>query len=211
MKLTRELGDQRPHAFVFTGDGQAEIRHLEAISNKFDGEERQLLFPIALAPQKTTGLNALAILRVAIPKYPNLRRFLFIVDREHFSSSTRRVRKEAEVAAFLTKQLHASVFKSTELTPDVAFLINGSLEANAFELCIAIRGFTAKGGAEEEMARLIELKLHAQVEPNHEAVRKFLKDRRTDESRLIKHSSIKYVEQAFPGICSALRWLEKQP
>jgi len=207
MRITRELKEQQVNAFVFTGDGKTEARHLIALCRKLNGNAKSLWFPKVplTVNRKVTGLHALKLLRGLIVKY-ELSRFLFLIDREHFSPKACRKGKESEEARdFLEKEIRVRIDAINELTPRYTFLFNGSLGSKSFELCLAIRGVNSN--AEEEEALLIHLKLGAQVEPVDYKIRRFLRNSGISEEGLITGSSIGKLKKAFPGLCGALEWV----
>lgn len=209
MRLIREIRDQEIVAFVFTGDGQTEANNLSPLCEKFNGTTKTLWFPKTPLPEirsRASGVQALLPLRILVAKY-KLDRVLFILDREHFKVRSRRISQEInEVRWFLINKINIKITDITELVPSYAFVINCSVGNRNFELCLAIRGTSMH--AEEERAKLIQLRLNSPVEPDDREITRFFRQCGMDEKECIRGSSLNHLNQAFPSLCSALRWLE---
>lgn len=211
MRLIREIRGQQIVAFVFTGDGQTEANNLSPLCEKFNGTTKTLWFPKVPLPEiksRTSGVKALQPLRLLVTKY-ELDRVLFILDREHFKERSRRRSQEInEVQWFLINKINIKITDITELVPSYAFIINCSVGNKNFELCLVIRGTSLN--AEEERARLIQLRLNSTVEPDDREIAHFFRRSSIDEEGCIRGSSLNQLNQAFPSLCSALQWLEAQ-
>jgi len=211
MRLMREIKDRQIVAFVFTGDGQTEANNLSPLCEKFNGTTKTLWFPKTPLPEirsRASGVHALLPLRLLVTRY-ELDRVLFILDREHFSVSSRRRAQEInEVLRFLRNKLNIVIENITELVQSCAFVINCWMGDNHFELCLAIRGTSSN--ADEERARLVQIKLSSKVEPHDREINHFLRESGIDEKDLIRGCSLNHLNKAFPSLCSALRWLEAQ-
>jgi len=208
MRMTKDSKGEQVHAFVFTGDGRTEFRHLSAICKKLDGTTKVLWFPespIPLKREKDTGLYSLRNLRQITMEYRQ-RRLLLAIDREHFGTEAQRSGKELDEAKdFLQKRIRATVADASVLMPQNAFLLRCSFGSQSFDLCLAIRETH-----EKEIAQLIQFKFHTKIEPVDSQIRSFLKKIKMDEETLIEKCAAKYLAQAFPGLYCALSWIEEQ-
>jgi hypothetical protein len=206
MKMTRDAKGQPVHAFVFTGDGRTEFKHLSALCEKLNGVTKLLWFPELPMPlrskEKQTGLAGLRIIRDLVITQGQSR-LLFVVDREHFKSQPGE--ESEEVKTCLSRQVHARIQSVLKINQREAFLFKASISSRQFELCLGIRSTH-----EQEMAQLIRLRFDLDVEPSDSVIRKFLKQRKMDEEGLIRQCPHKHLAEAFPGLYSALEWVEKQ-
>lgn len=211
MRLIREIRSQQIVGFVFTGDGRTEANNLSPLCEKFDGETKTIWFPKVPLPEirgRISGVHALLPLRTLVTKY-EIDKVLFILDREHFKIHSRRRGEEInEVMLFLENKMNITSVDMTELVPSSAFVINCLMGNKNFELCVAIRG--SKLNADEERAELIQLRHNSQVEPDDREISRFFRQSDIDEEDCIRGSSLEHLNQAFPSLCSALKWLEAQ-
>ena len=209
MRLVRdlkELKDKQPNILVLTGNGKTESRILAALCEKYDGKEKFLWFPETPIRRrlKETGFKAFNAIKICLAKY-RLGKFLFLIDREHFKE-VRQGREQEEVSRYMEKRLKARIETTCELVSEKAFITRGYLGSYPFDVCTVIFGVTSK--IEEEISELIRLKLKVQVKPDKPSIDRFLKSRRKKVESLIKEASKKYLEEAFPGLCNALKAIE---
>lgn len=202
----REIEDQRPDILVLTGNGKTETRILSALCEKYNGKAKFLWFPETPIRRglKETGFKALHAIGVYLTKY-KLKRFLFLVDREHFKG-TEQTEQEA-VNAHLRKELKAKIETTCEHLPGRAFTTKGCLGNHPFEVCTVIFGTTLK--IEEEISELIRLKFGTQVNPDKAEINRFLRKREKRLENLIAGASKRHLEKAFIGLCSALKKMEE--
>lgn len=209
----RELQHQYANILVLTGNGKTEARILSALCQKYNGKAEFLWFPEVPIRRglKETGFKPLHAIRVYLTKY-KLKRFLFLVDREHLKRvkrKRRRKQKEQEaVNARLKKELKAKIETTCEYLPGKAFTTKAYLGNHPFEVCTVILGITAK--VEEEISELIRLKFQIQVDPDKAEIDRFLKKRGKRLEDIIEETSKGYLEKAFPGLCSALKKMEEE-
>lgn len=205
MKLCRELRNIGGHPFVFTGNGRRELKVLSAICARFDGDTRLLWFPSSpIKPGlKQTGITVLNALVHAIETY-GLGQFLCLLDREHFATH---IDEPSQVCTFLNGK-KASVYSVTCLVPARAFVFQGCLSGRHFELCLVVLGTTSS--LEEEISELIRLVHEIDVSPDKAAIEQFLSVQGCDVRSLIGSASMEHLATAFPGLCSAMKWIERE-
>lgn len=206
MKLVRELKGRQPNILVITGNGRTESRILSPLCEKYNGKAKFLWFPETPIRRglKETGFKAFNAIKICLAKY-KLEKFLFLIDREHFKE-IRKGEEQKEVSGYLEKKLKARIETTRELVPEKAFITRGYLGSYPFDVCTVIFGVTSN--IEEEISELIRLKFKAKVKPDKTVIDRFLKSRGKEIESLVREASKKYLEEALPGLCNALKAIE---
>lgn len=199
MKLIRELAQSEAESYVIIGDGPRDRKILSFMSEKFDGKDKLIWHPNEPKGTKCTGLTALNVLPHAVMRY-GIKKFLFLIDREHFKKGNQ---EQTTIQEYL-KQQKLSIINISPLISNNSFILSGSIYTKSFELCTVI--FGTETNIEEEISRLIKEVYRIQLEPDKNTIEGFLRTK--DLKTIIKTAQMKQLESAFPGLCSALKWLE---
>lgn len=209
MKLVRDIKEiegRRPDVLIITGNGKTERRRiLPPLCKKYNGKAKFLWFPEPPKGKKETGLKPLNAIRDHLIKY-KLERFLFLIDREHFKGIKQGEEQKA-LSEYLGKELKVRIETTSELLSEKAFISRGYLGAYPFDVCIVIFGVTSN--IEEEISELIRLKFKVRVKPDKAEIRRFLKGRGKEFESLIGVTPKKHLEEAFPGLCNALKRIDE--
>lgn len=210
MRLIRELkeiGEEYPDIIiVLTGEGNRERHILTTLCPKYNGQSKCLWFPDVPRGGKQTGKAALNIIDYYARKL-KYERFLFLMDREHFYDSV-----EEQLRKHLENKVKMRVEATHDLVSGKAFLIRGYAGGRMVQIWVAVQG---RIRLEDEMSDLIRLKFGEEVKPQKGEIRNFVK-RAYPKMKSSKHYQIlleraskKYLEQALPGLCAALKRIEE--
>lgn len=202
--------DKRPVTMVTTGDGTSEFRRLNAFSKHYNGK-KVLWFPEKVKyshfrrrsqfqNQKIGGLGALEVLTVYPSKYPELHRYLFIIDKEYFSEKT----KEDIIEKL--EGLGITVESIAELNVG-AFYIFCKYVAHELAVYIAISGKIKY--IEEDLAELIKLEYNSDVDPTKSAIKGFLRSKGLEDKQLIRNARKANLRRAFPNLSSTIMRIEE--
>lgn len=214
MRLIRnlkEIGGESTHTIVvITGNGKTEGYILTALCPKYNGQGKYLWFPAPPRRKKVTGLKALN--SVCEHRRSNHDKFLFLVDRIPCFEGIAQGNEQEQVCRYLEK-LKIRIEATDELARGRAFVLRGYLGGHSLKIWTAIQGRTR---LEDEMSDLIRLKFGEEVKPEKGEIRNFVKRKYPNVKgekyyqALLKSASKKYLEQAFPGLCSVLKRMEKE-
>ncbi len=211
MKLidTDDLRGRKVNYAIITGDGKTELRVLRGLSQKLNGEEIILYFPLITSSRKT-GLSALN----AVKEYPNLYQInslIFIVDRDTFSGEP----PDIKIKEYLTN-IGIDILNINPIKD--AYLINCKFGPYNITLFCIILG--PEIFIEEEIAILFRLKLGQKISLSGEKnyawkdrvkskIYKILRESNIRLENLIKNTGINILEQAFPNLCAVLKKIEE--
>jgi hypothetical protein len=195
MILTRELQKDKGLVLVITGDEGNEERVLKALAPRFDGR-KQLFWPKPPIFRKT-GLIALEAVKV----YPSLigqrnLKVLFLIDQEHI---------KGEIQQEVLKALIGIEIKSVEKIYDKALYIKTSIGEKSIDIYAVVQG--KNKCLEENISELLEI-MGYKVNPDKDEIKKLLKEIRKDLEEIIKETSLKDLEMAFPQLIKTLRILK---
>ena len=154
MNLVENLGTLKPDCIILTGDGRRELEVLRSLSKKYNGHDVILFFPFSPLPKKT-GLNWLDALKTISIKYL-IDSIIYILDGEFFEIN---VSHKDQIQNHL-KSIGIQIVESTSIAE--ALLINCKCREQKITLYCIISGPTTF--IEEEIAQLIELKLHIPID-----------------------------------------------
>ena len=208
MKFIQELGILKPNLLIFTGDGSYERIILRELCEKYNGAEIILWFP-ALPGIRKSGLSALNYLK----DYPNKSRIntlIYIVDGEFFENNAK-----SKIIKYLG-DIGVRVVNTTSIQK--AFLLECEFDPIKIKLYCIISG--PEIFIEEEIAKLIELKLNVKIELSGKKdregrkrikseIKRILRNQNKKIDKLIRETGIKNLEIAFPNICAVLKEIEK--
>jgi hypothetical protein len=199
MILIRDLkelkGNQKPDYVVLTGDGKWEFRVLKGLSKKFDGY-KILWFPEL--PKKFTGKSVYGATKFYVEKH-DICKFLVLYDREHFKGT------DNDVKTLNRLGFRSIVVKS--IIDDRAFVINSKFGSKDVTVFVSIQGDFKS--INEEIAELVYLKFGCKLKSDHKEIRACLKKLGVESiENLIEQSGVKYLKQAFKGLCAVLGIME---
>lgn len=184
-------------AFILTGNGRQDIKILEAICEKYD-HERVLTYPKLPA---TGGKTGLAVIDSAVGIFEHIHGeivVLLLIDKEHLK----------DINTF-EKELLVHGFRVLEKKPCssgycVMFIVSRGPKQGL--IILAIQG--KDKNLEENLSDLIYLRFREKVEPEKQALRKWLREQgRTSLKKLIEETNIETIEKAFPALTDALKFL----
>jgi hypothetical protein len=152
MRLVEDLGNNNAHFLIITGDGRTELKVLRALSEKFNGKDLILFFPFPPRSKKT-GLSALNALKT----YFNIgiTHFIFVVDGDTFEKEPADIKIQEHLKSIGIEIANISLVQG-------AFLINCKSGNKSIVLYCVI--FGPKTFIEEELVKLIELKLEKKID-----------------------------------------------
>lgn len=203
MKVCREINRENPAAIVITGDGRREFRVLSAVGRRYDGV-KTLWFPKKPMKDVQIGLSPLEVLTLYPGKF-KIYSFLYLVDREHFVDLS----PKEKIKEYLKNKLKIEIIEVKEINSSALYF---SCKVGLHHVKLYVSVFGREKCIEEEIASLIKLTLHLNVEPEKGKIEEILKANNIKEEKdLIEKSStsIKDLENAFPGLASILEILEK--
>ncbi len=210
MRLVDNLRGIESYYLVISGNGTfPENVILKNLCRKYNGHGNAIFY-ISTPLKKQTGLNALN----AIPLYPKkfqINSIIFIVDGEHIKENAR---------IEIMKYLESKGIGITEIIPlQRAFLIkckSGPYDIILFCIILGPEVFI-----EEEVAKLIELKLGVKIdlsrkrEPNgrktiKNQIKQVLREKGKTIEELVNNTGKIKLEQTFPNICAVLKKIEEE-
>lgn len=210
MRLVDNLRGIESYYLVISGNGTfPENVILKNLCRKYNGHDKAIFY-INTPLKKQTGLNALN----AIPLYPKkfqINSIIFIVDGEHIKENAR---------IEIMKYLESKGIGITEIIPlQRAFLIkckSGPYDIILFCIILGPEVFI-----EEEVAKLIELKLSVKIdlsrkrEPNgrktiKNQIKQVLREKGKTIEELVNNTGKIKLEQTFPNICAVLKKIEEE-
>ena len=210
MRLVDNLRGIESYYLVISGNGTfPENVILKNLCRKYNGHSNAIFY-ISTPLKKQTGLNALN----AIPLYPKkfqINSIIFIVDGEHIKENAR---------IEIMKYLESKGIGITEIIPlQRAFLIKCKSGPDDIILFCIILG--PEVFIEEEVAKLIELKLGVKIdlsrkrEPNgrktiKNQIKQVLREKGKTIEELVNNTGKIKLEQTFPNICAVLKKIEEE-
>ncbi|KKK42131.1 hypothetical protein LCGC14_0564440 [marine sediment metagenome] len=210
MKVVDNLKGIESYFLLISGNGTFPERVLfKSLCRKFDGEDTTVFY-IDHPIKKQTGLNALNAIPLYSKKY-QISSIIFIVDGEHIKENA---------AIEIRKQLESKGIGINEILPlQGAFLIkckSGPYDILLFCIILGPEVFI-----EEEVARLIELKLGVKIDLSRKGeptgrkaiksqIRQILRKKGIDIEELVMNTGKLKLEKAFPNICAVLKKIEEK-
>ncbi len=210
MKLVDNLKGIEAFYLIISGNGTFPERVIfKSLCKKYNGYDKAI-FSINTPLKKQTGLAALN----AIPLYPKkfqINSIIFIVDGEHIKENAR-----VEIHEYLeTVGLGINEFNPLE----GAFLIkckSGPYDITLFCIILGPEVFI-----EEEVAKLIELKLGVKIDLSRKGepagrksikkqIKQVLRENRKKIEELVITTSKSKLEEVFPNICAVLKKIEEE-
>ncbi len=210
MKLVDNLKGIEAFYLIISGNGTFPERVIfKSLCKKYNGYDKAI-FSINTQLKKQTGLAALN----AIPLYPKkfqINSIIFIVDGEHIKENAR-----VEIHEYLeTVGLGINEFNPLE----GAFLIkckSGPYDITLFCIILGPEVFI-----EEEVAKLIELKLGVKIDLSRKGepagrksikkqIKQVLRENRKKIEELVITTSKSKLEEVFPNICAVLKKIEEE-
>lgn len=210
MKLVEELGNLKPDYIIITGDGRSDLKVLKAVSERFNGQDLVLFFPLSPLRRKS-GKSALDSIK-NIPGDHKINSIIYIVDGDTFDAD---VNADIEIRDYLLS-IGIDVINIESIGD--AFLINCEFGNYEVVLYCIISG--PQTFIEEEIAELIKLTLNIEINLTGERnidwkkrvkreVNQALKANNIKLENLIKNPMINKLETAFPNICAILKKIEE--
>ncbi len=198
-----ELGERGADVYALIGDGGRELRILifKIAAEKYN-HSRIVKIPELRPLQRTTGVRGLdAVIRelaLLLPKTA-VTTYIILIDREHVSN-IEQLRRKLEEYGFAVQNyevLHEGCWKVR--------VERGTKGAIVY---VVIFGF--KKCIEEHLVELIHLLYNEQIEPEKDAVNRWLRKHRLKDEDLVKEALRRQVfEKTFPQLAIALRELAK--
>jgi len=208
MKLVEELREFKPNYIIISGDGRNEFKILKELCREFNGQNKILWFPFTILSRKT-GLKALDSVKT-IPSLYALNSIIYIVDGDVFEGA-------ADIQ--IKKYLQSIGIEVVDINPiQEALLIQCRFGNHDIILYCIISG--PETFIEEEIAKLIELKLGVKIDLSgnrdrswKENVRYKIKQVRKENQinleQLMRSAGRNNLERAFPNICAVFRKIEE--
>lgn len=210
MRLVDNLRGIESFYLVISGNGTfPENIILKNLCRKYNGHGNAIFY-INTPLKKQTGLNALN----AIPLYPKkfqINSMIFIVDGEHIKENAR---------IEIMKYLESKGIGINEIKPlQRSFLIK--CESGPYDLILFCIILGPEVFIEEEVAKLIELKLGVKIdlsrkrEPNgrktiKNQIKKVLREKGKTFKELISSTGKVKLEETFPNMCAVLKKIEEE-
>ena len=210
MRLVDNLRGIESYYLVISGNGTfPENVILKNLCRKYNGHDKAIFY-INTPLKKQTGLNALNAI-LLYPKKFQINSIIFIVDGEHIKENAR---------IEIMKYLKSKGIGITEIIPlQRAFLIkckSGPYDIILFCIILGPEVFI-----EEEVAKLIELKLGVKIdlsrkrEPNgrktiKNQIKQVLREKGKTIEELVNNTGKIKLEQTFPNICAVLKKIEEE-
>ena len=210
MKVVDNLKGIESYYLIISGNGTFPERVIfKSLCKKYNGYDKAI-FSINTPLKKQTGLAALN----AIPLYPKkfqINSIIFIVDGEHIKENAR-----VEIKKYL-KTLGISINEFNPL--EGALLIkckSGPYDITLFCIILGPEIFI-----EEEVAKLIELKLGVRIDLSRKRepdgrksiknqIKQVLRENRKRIEELVSTTSKSKLEEVFPNICAVLKKIEEE-
>ncbi len=210
MRLVDNLRGIESYYLIISGNGTfPENVILKNLCRKYNGHSNAIFY-ISTPLKKQTGLNALNAI-LLYPKKFQINSIIFIVDGEHIKENAR---------IEIMKYLESKGIDITEIIPlQRAFLIKCKSGPDDIILFCIILG--PEVFIEEEVAKLIELKLGVKIdlsrkrEPNgrktiKNQIKQVLREKGKTIEELVNNTGKIKLEQTFPNICAVLKKIEEE-
>ena len=210
MRLVEILGGIESYYLVISGNGTfPEKVILKNLCKKYNGHEKAIFY-ISPPLKKQTGLNALN----AIPLYPKkfqINSIIFIVDGEHIKENAR---------IEIMKYLESRGIGINEIIPlQRSFLIK--CKSGPYDLILFCIILGPEIFIEEEVAKLIELKLGVKIDLSRKRetngrktiknqIKQILREKGKTLEELISSTGKVRLEETFPNICAVLNKIEEE-
>ncbi|KKM91396.1 hypothetical protein LCGC14_1228940 [marine sediment metagenome] len=210
MKVIDNLRGIESYFLLISGNGTFPERVLfKSLCRKFNGEDKTVFY-IDHPIKKQTGLNALNAIPLYSKKY-QIRSIIFIIDGEHI---------EKNAAIEIQEHLESLGIFINEILPlQGAILIkckSGPYEIILFCIILGPEVFI-----EEEVARLMELKLGVKIDLSRKGeptgrkaikkqIKQILRERSIGIEELVKNTGKPKLNDVFPNICAVLKKIEEE-
>lgn len=214
----RFVSDRPGEPLILTGNGRGEFYLLKKIVEKLDGTSKELFFPyfqskvLMELPKARTTLAVLKSLMEYVEEY-DVKRFLVILDLEHFTGEIRGDIEEK------LESLGVTIAETAALNPphDNALRVEGqSRSGRDFVALIAVMGDEICPKTECHIAHLIDEKYGVWIDPPKDDADKmeFLKKvkeitRARNYGKLIENLSEEELTEFFPQLLHALNTAER--
>jgi hypothetical protein len=211
----RFVSDRAGEPLILTGNGRGEFYLLKEIVAKLDGTSKNIFFPyfqskvLVEIPKTRTTLAVLKSLIEYVAEY-DVKRFLVILDLEHFTGEIR-----GDIEDKL-ESLGVTIAETETLNPpyDNALHVEGrSRSGRDFVVLITVMGDEICPKIECHIAHLIKEKYGAWIDPNQDKEDFVKKVRRTTGARRYGKLAEELTEEElikfFPQLLHALRAIER--
>ena len=189
--------------YVLLGNGSRDRRVLEAIASKLDHD---IVMKEPTMPRNLGLDGVVRALRTCLER-TRVRVYLLVLDIEHLKVYGERCVEEVIREAFSRYGLGIDVEKLSDYVYKLELAL-GHRRALAY---LAINGLESNG-LEENLAKLIEVRLGEKVSPDK--VYRVLRDLGKRDIDIVAEASMEELASAFPGLVNALKALRrllKQP
>ncbi len=209
MRLVDNLEGIESYYLIISGNGTfPENVIFKNLCIKFNGYEKAIFY-VNTPLKKQTGLAALN----AIPLYPKkfrINSLIFILDGEHIKKNSR-----IEIQKYL-ESIGIGIIEFILLQGAILMKCkSGPYDIVLFCIILGPEVFI-----EEEVAKLIELKLGVKIDLSRKRepagrkliknqIKKRLREKRTTIEKLIEDTGKKKLENIFPNICAVLKRIEE--
>ncbi len=210
MKLVDNLKGIESYYLIISGNGTFPERVIfKSLCKKFNGYDKAI-FSINTPLKKQTGLAALNAIPLISKKFL-INSIIFIVDGEHIKENAR---------IEIKKYLETTGISINEFNPlEGAFLIkckSGPYDITLFCIILGPEIFI-----EEEVAKLIELKLGVRIDLSGKGyssgrktiknqIKQVLREKGKNLGELVITTSKSKLEEVFPNICAVLKKIEEE-
>ena len=210
MKVVDNLSGIESYYLIISGNGTfPESVIFKSLCKKYNGYDKAIFY-INTPLKKQTGLAALN----AIPLYPQkfkINSIIFIVDGEYIKENA---------STEIRKHLESKGIGINDFIPlQGAFLIKCKSGPNDIILFCIILG--PEIFIEEEVAKLIELKLGVRIDLSGKGeptgrktiknqIKQVLREKRKNIEEIVTNTGISKLEEIFPNICTVLKKIEEE-
>ena len=209
MRLVESIKGIDFYYLIISGNGTfPESVIFKNLCKKFNGYDKAI-FSINTPLKKQTGLDALNAIPLLSEKF-RINSIIFIVDGEHIKE---------KAAIEIQEHLKAKGISVNQVLPlQGAFLIK--CRTGPYDVVL----FCIIGGPEifieEEVAKLVELKLGVKIELSRKRepegrktikkqIKQVLREKRKTIEELVRNTGITKLEEIFPNICAVLKKIEE--
>ena len=163
-----------------------------------------LFFPRPpIAPMPGSGLNALKAVKIFMEKY-KVTSELFLVDKEKF----REREKVGEEVEGVLRSFGINVGNIEPFQEHGRHSLLLEVSVGMHEATLYVVVFGGRKSIEEDIAKLIEIELETEIDPNKGAIQTELRKRGLDEYSLLKRAKDESLRVAFPGLDFALKKID---
>jgi len=203
MRLERGLEiSKKPENTILaiTGDGTTEFNILNEFARKYNGHSKLIYFPKTpmknprkRVQERIAGLAILNVIKTTVSKY-GIENYIFLVDREY-------IQNDDDIVRYLSR----NKIITNILRDDI--IISGRYGSHNIKIFCVVSGRETK--IEENIADLIRIRFNQNINPTKSSIKQFCRENYTDVKNLISEATRDQLEQAFPELSRAMRYIER--